>query len=145
MLSFYMGKPVRQIPHPKSPCLLRGKRTPKINRLGGIIRGVVGDVDVALAHIQEILTDEQLEREFYWGTSEIAYPYNPTTKQSKFSPLTRPYFMAAPAPQLKRIQIPRGLMPVGEGIDSGGMEKYIAENPVKKVDPEGSGEGLQDM
>jgi hypothetical protein len=87
------------------------------------------DVDVALAHIQEILTDEQLNREFIWGTSEIAYPYNSSTKQSKFSPLKRPYFMAGTAPELKRFMMKKELLPQGSVQDVGGMATFIQENP----------------
>ena len=90
------------------------------------------DTNVALAHIQEILTDEQLEREFLWGMSEIAYPYNPSTKKSKFSPLQRPYFMASAAPELKRFKIKRELLPYGDVRDVGGMEKYVQEHPQDK-------------
>lgn len=81
------------------------------------------DTNVALAHIQEILTDEQLDHEFIWSTTEIAYPYNSTTKQSRFQPLERPYFMAATASQPKKVRMLKSLMPVGNienlsGIDN---------------------------
>lgn len=85
------------------------------------------DVDTALAHIQEIFTDEQLEQEFMWQMSEIAYPYNKTTKESKFSPLPRPYFMQMQAPEPKKIRMLKTLVPVGEVHDQSGMEKYFKE------------------
>jgi len=84
-------------------------------------------VDTALAHIQEVLTDEQLNREFLWGMSEVAYPYNSTTKQSKFNPLPRPYFMHENAPKIRRVRIPKSMMPQGIIHDTGGMEKFIQE------------------
>lgn len=91
------------------------------------------DVDVALAHIQEILTDEQLEREFLWSMSEIAYPYNPTTKQSKFSPLPRPYFMQMVAPEPKKVKMLKILAPVGEIRDASGFERYFQEKAQTQV------------
>lgn len=83
------------------------------------------DTNVALAHIQEILTEEQLDREFLWSMSEIAYPYNSTTKQARFSPLPRPYFMQQDAPELKKIKIRKDMLPVGVMQDVSGMEKHI--------------------
>lgn len=83
------------------------------------------DVDVALAHIQEIFTDEQLDREFLWSMSEIAYPYNSTTKQLKFSPLPRPYFMHQEAPKLQTFKIRKDMMPVGNIQDVGRMKEYV--------------------
>lgn len=71
------------------------------------------DTNIALAHIQEILTDQQLNREFTWSTTEVAYPYNATTKESKFKPLTRPYWMLEKAQPLKKIKILKSHMPSG--------------------------------
>jgi hypothetical protein len=71
------------------------------------------DVDDALAYLQEILTDRQLEKEFTWQTSEVAYPYDKTTKKSKFSPLSRPYWMVKDVVQRKAPPIPKALLPVG--------------------------------
>jgi hypothetical protein len=78
-----------------------------------------------MAYLQEILVNEQLDREFTWSTTEVAYPYNSTTKVSKFQPLTRPYFMHETAKPLKIMKIPRNLMPMGEVHDSSGMEKLV--------------------
>ena len=71
------------------------------------------DTNVALAHIQEILTDQQLNREFTWSTTEIAYPYNSTTKESKFKPLERPYWMLEKAQPIKKIRILKAHWPSG--------------------------------
>lgn len=72
-------------------------------------------VEDALAIIQEILVDEQLEHEFYYGLSEVAYPYNASTKKSDFKPLSRPGWMRprVEPDKIQRTQIPRSLMPVG--------------------------------
>lgn len=63
----------------------------------------------ALAKIQEILTDQQLEREFYYGLSEIAYPYDAQSKKSYYKPLQRPHWMR---PKVNIDKIPRIKMPV---------------------------------
>lgn len=69
-----------------------------------------------LAIIQEIMVDKQLEKEFQYGLSEIAYPYNKQTKQSVFKPLDRPYWMR---PELNakrdipRFTIPKSFIPDG--------------------------------
>jgi hypothetical protein len=79
-------------------------------------------VSEALAYIQEILTEKQLEHEFVWSTSEIAYPYNKQTKKSKFSPLNRPYWMLPDfdkKPEKITVRIRKSMLPVGniEKID----------------------------
>lgn len=81
----------------------------------------IGELEIenALALVQEILTDDQLEKEFLWGMSEIAYPYNKHTKESKFQPLPRPYWML-PAPKpVPKVRIPKSLMPQGLIINVG--------------------------
>lgn len=93
------------------------------------------DVDVALAHIQEILVDEQISREFLWSMSEIAYPYNSSTKTSKFSPLPRPYFMWEEVKPIKKVKILRSLLPSGVIVDSGGMGAYFEKEKSKETNP----------
>lgn len=78
-------------------------------------------VDEALAHLQEILTDEHLDREFLYGLSEIAYPFNKSTKKSHFKPMTRPYWMRVSVKPIQKTRMRRSLLPVGEGIDLSGM------------------------
>lgn len=75
------------------------------------------EIDSALALVQEILTDRQLEKEFLWGMSEIAYPYNQATKKNKFSPLPRPYWMLGKSKEIKNVKILKSLMPQGLIID----------------------------
>lgn len=88
------------------------------------------DVDEALAKIQEILTDEQLEREFQWSTSEIAYPYDGHSKTSKFQPLPRPFWMKPKINAPMKTKILKSLMPMGsiiyEGIDENLRPKEIS-------------------
>lgn len=67
----------------------------------------------ALARIQEILTDEQLDREFTHSLSEIAYPYDQSTKKSHYKPLPRPPWMRPAIKEVKRYKIPASYLPVG--------------------------------
>lgn len=70
-------------------------------------------VEEALAKIQEIIVDTQLEHEFMYGLSEVAYPYDKNTKQSKFVPLPRPSWMRPKAKPIKKFLIPKDMLPVG--------------------------------
>lgn len=71
-------------------------------------------VEDALAIIQEILTDEQLDREFQWGLSDRAYSYDPKTKVGKFNELARPYWMKPKVESVvKKIRIPKMMLPQG--------------------------------
>jgi hypothetical protein len=83
------------------------------------------DVDIVFQLAQEILVDKQIEREFLWSMSEIAYPYNKSTKKSEFKELPRPEFMWQQATEPKRFKIPTKLMPMGLVNDVGGMSEYI--------------------
>ena len=76
-------------------------------------------VEDALAKIQEILIDEQLEKEFLWTMSERSAYYDSTTKSTKLNPLPRPHWMNKhidPTKELKVHKIPTGMMPTGQGI-----------------------------
>lgn len=70
-------------------------------------------VGEALAKIQEILVDNQLDREFFYGLSEIAYPYNEQSKKSIFKPLDRPHWMREKIQPVQRFKIPKAMMPMG--------------------------------
>lgn len=78
-------------------------------------------VEEALAKIQEIMTDEQLDREFEYGLSEMAYHYDKSTKTSKFVPLPRPHWMRpAVKPQaIPRFKIPVNMLPMGVVVMKG--------------------------
>lgn len=75
------------------------------------------EIDDGLSLIQEILTDNQLEREFLWGMSEIAYPYDKATKKSRFTPLPKPYWMLPTTQEIKTYKIPMRFVPQGVVID----------------------------
>lgn len=75
------------------------------------------DIDDATGLLQEILTEEQLNREWQWSLTEIAYPYNESTKKSNFKPLDRPEWMmmALPEnlPKIPTMRIRKDMLPVG--------------------------------
>jgi hypothetical protein len=74
------------------------------------------DIDDAIGLYQEIEIDDQIEKEWQYGLSEISYEYDKNTKKSKFRPLPRPDWMkpVAPKPQpVKKIKLPAAMIPVG--------------------------------
>lgn len=77
------------------------------------------ETDEALALVQEILTEEQLEKEFTWGLSEIAYSYNKATKSSSLRPLPRPAWMLPAFKDIKPMKIARDMLPQGLVLDAG--------------------------
>lgn len=81
------------------------------------------DVDDALAYLQEFLVKEQLDKEFWYGLSELAYPYNEGTQKHEFKPLERPDWM-----QMK--EIPQHLQPPTVKI----AKKYMPIGAVVKWD-----------
>lgn len=87
------------------------------------------EVNDALALAQEILTEEQLDKEFLYGLSEIAYPYNSSAKKSIFKPMPRPYWMKAEIKPLKKYKFPRSMLPVGIIQDISGMPDEF--NPLR--------------
>lgn len=76
------------------------------------------DIDDALGLYQEIQLNEQLQREWEWGLSEIAYPYDKSTKTSKYMPLTRPSWMMPLIPkQLPVVKMKKSHVPMGNIVD----------------------------
>ena len=72
------------------------------------------EIDDAIGLLQEILIQKQLDQEWEWSQSEIAYPFNESTKQGEFKPLPRPDWMKRIAPEpVKRIKIPKNMLPAG--------------------------------
>lgn len=75
------------------------------------------DIDDAVGLYQEILIDNQLDQEWEWGLSEVAYGYDKVTKKSKFNSLPRPDWMRGITPEkkaVKKIRMPKRMMPQGE-------------------------------
>lgn len=76
------------------------------------------DIDDALGMYQEISIEGQLSREWEWGLSEMAYPYNKGTKKSEYKALPRPSWMMPIIPkQLPVIKLKKSFLPVGNIID----------------------------
>ena len=90
------------------------------------------DVDNALSLIQEILTDEQLEREFLWSMSEKSVTYNSKTKTSRFNPLPRPYWMMPELKPIKIIIMPRNMLPIGE-VEQSAIPEPFRPKPVSST------------
>lgn len=73
------------------------------------------DVNDSFALMQEILVDEQLQREWEWSLSESAFSYDATTKKSKYVPLKRPGWMGPTVnlADIPNVKIRSSEMPVG--------------------------------
>ena len=74
------------------------------------------EIEDGVALLQEIIVDNQLQREWEWGMNEMAYPYNQMTKKSEFKPLDRPSWMQKKYEAPKKIKIPIHLIPLGNVI-----------------------------
>lgn len=82
------------------------------------------DIDTAIGAYQEIEITNQLEKEWEWGMSEIAYPYNKNTKKSEYHPLQRPEWMRPVIPkQLPVVKIRQEFVPQGNVIDLSALSK----------------------
>lgn len=79
------------------------------------------DVNEALGHIQEVLTDNYLRQEFQHSLSEVAYSYNKNTKKSDYKPLPRPYWMRPISKPTKKVRIRRDMLPMGYLVDASGL------------------------
>jgi hypothetical protein len=75
------------------------------------------DIDTAIGLYQELQIDSQLDREWWWGLSEISYPYNSSTKKSEFKALERPDWMKPIAQAPKKVKIHKDMMPLGNVIN----------------------------
>lgn len=76
------------------------------------------DIDTAIGLYQEISLDDQLDKEWEYGLSEISYPYNSSTKKQEFKPLQRPAWMSPLIPkQLPIVRMRKDMMPQGNIVD----------------------------
>jgi hypothetical protein len=77
-------------------------------------------IDDAVGLMQEILYNEQVKREWDWGTTEMAYSYNENTKKSTFNELERPGWMRSTTPiaqkELVVEKVPMNMIPVGNVV-----------------------------
>jgi hypothetical protein len=88
----------------------------------------IGELDVndALGHIQEILTSEYLEQEFYHSHSEISYIYDKNTKKSNYKALPKPYWLRPTYDKpIKNIKIKKSWLPVGYVMDASGLGEQL--------------------
>jgi len=83
------------------------------------------DIDTVLALGMETIVDQQLDREFVWSTTEVAYAYDKSTKQSKFQKLPRPKFMLPKPKPVKKVLMKAYTVPMGVVHDVGGMLDYV--------------------
>jgi len=87
------------------------------------------DIDDAISLLQEILVDEQINREWQWSLTELAYPYNETTKKHVFKALKRPEWMRD-QPQVilpgLKLKFPKFMIPVGRVIGEDENERLVS-------------------
>jgi hypothetical protein len=80
----------------------------------------------AVIYIQEIMIDNQFNREWEYSLSGQGMIYNKTTRKSHFRPLTRPRWMVKTEPTM--VKMPRSLLPVGNVVYGKGFEpKAVSE------------------
>ena len=70
------------------------------------------EIETGLALIQETVIDDQLNKEWEWSLTELAYPYDKGSKTSRFNPLPRPDWMGGIAKMPKKTKILKSMLPV---------------------------------
>lgn len=85
------------------------------------------DIDEAVSLLQEILVDQQFEREWQWGLSEVAYPYDEGSKKSKYRPLPKPAWMEKEEPLVinQKVKFKKSMLPVGRIIGENDNERIV--------------------
>lgn len=84
------------------------------------------DIDTAIGLYQETLLDDQFEKEWQWSLSEIAFPYNSSTKKQEYKPLERPEWMLPLAPTtMPIIKIRADMIPVGNVLSVEDVERQM--------------------
>ena len=86
------------------------------------------DIDDALALLQEIEVEEQMQKEWEYQLSEIAYPYDSNSKASIFKPMDRPFWMRKEAKAQKRKMLKK-FMPNGYIIKVNTEEDETPNSP----------------
>ena len=86
------------------------------------------DITDAMGLMQEIMLDEQLQKEWEWGLSEKSVSYDARSKVSRFNALLRPGWML-PKIEIKKIKIHKSLLPVGIVVDLSGLVDFNASKP----------------
>jgi hypothetical protein len=72
----------------------------------------------AAIYVQEILTDEQIRKEWEHSLSTVAHPLDKQGKD-QYRPLRRPSWMS---PRPRKTRIPRNMLPKGHIINISGVE-----------------------
>ena len=80
----------------------------------------------AFAYLQEIIAQDQQDREFEHSLSEVAYQYDSGTKKSRYKPLIRPAWMVLRDPNMMIMKIPAFLIPQGKIV-------YSKDDPVQEI------------
>lgn len=70
----------------------------------------------AISFVQEILVDQQIDREFRYSLSQVAYKYDKASKKSRFVPMPRPAWMVMADGKVKKTKLHKSLLPVGEVV-----------------------------
>jgi len=86
-------------------------------------------VDDAIALIEEIYVQDQLDKEWEWSLSEIAYPISSSGKEKTFRPLPRPSWMESGYMDMKeelmKTKMPKAMIPVGNIVRAKWMNDDI--------------------
>ena len=85
-------------------------------------------IDDAIGLFQEIEFDQQMEKEFYYGLSEVAYPYNKSTKKSIFKPMPRPDWMLPASKGIPKVMLDKSMLPMGQVEDISKMFEGMVIN-----------------
>jgi len=92
------------------------------------------DIDDAIGLYQEIIVQDQFDKEWQHGLSELAYEYVPATKKSKYKPLERPKWMRMTkemikSKPIKKIKILASMMPQGNIVNLDEEEQDANTSP----------------
>jgi hypothetical protein len=71
------------------------------------------DIDDAIGLMQEILVDENLEKEWDWNLSELTYSYDSNTKTSKHAPYPLPQWMLPISEPPAKTKLRKDMLPMG--------------------------------
>jgi hypothetical protein len=84
-------------------------------------------VNLAVYLMQELQVNSQLDREWDYSLTEMAYAYDQNTKKSKFVPLSRPHWMISGTSGIKKTKIRKDMLPYGVIQDLSGMGVFANE------------------
>jgi hypothetical protein len=79
------------------------------------------EIETGLALIQEAMVEDQLQKEWEWSLTEIAYQYDAGSKTSRFKPLPRPGWMGGGKKPPKKTKMLKEMLPFGYIENVSGM------------------------